>query len=89
MVNLLEELKNNFEIIELDSAPPYIQIQDTAWHDTHDKAVKSIIQILKDKGYTEIILPYIPIPYIINNWMGGYKGVISISTDQKKGEIKK
>jgi hypothetical protein len=77
MKSLIEELKNNFEIEQTNEGEGYFRL-NTDWFDTHNKAVDASIKMLKDKGYTKIILPYMPVPYILNDREGNHRGTVSI-----------
>ena len=74
---LIDELKNNFGVKQLSTNEASIRLT-TELFDTHDKAVDALIKLLQDKGYTEITLPYMPPPYIVDDREGNYQGVISL-----------
>ena len=80
MLSLLEELKNNFEVKQLNTTPECTRIA-TEWFDTHNKAVKAVIKQLQELGYSAITLPHLPVPYIIN-YQGQYKGMINLIKEE-------
>ena len=77
MLSLIEELKNNFEVKQLNTNEKSTCLE-TELFDTHDKAVKAVIQMLKDKGYKKITLPYLPVSYIVNDRDENFQGVINL-----------
>jgi len=85
MKSLIEELKNNFKVlkiedggfteIEVDGVKPEKIVTDC--FDTYDKAVDAIIKSLTDRGEEAILLPFVPVPYIIDNRGESFQGVLN------------
>lgn len=75
MLSLIEELKNHCTVVQTNSMGDCTKLV-TEWTDTHNKAVKLMIDLLK--GYTTITLPYLPSPYVINDRDGKFQGVVNL-----------
>lgn len=77
---LMEELRNNFYVDGYFGKHPDDMVPQkitTEWFDTYDKAVDNLIKILKKKKIKKIELPYLPVPYVIDDRGENYKGVLT------------
>lgn len=80
MKSLIEELQDNFQIVQLATIEEYTTITSDVCP-SHDKAIVDLIDKLKTLGYNQIKLPYLPIPFVLDKRDGSFEARINIIKD--------